>query len=123
MFTKTDIENNIYDLTKDFALRIVNLYKYLKAEKSEFVISKQILRCGTSIGANVYEAQYAQSRADFKSKMNIALKEANETGYWLEILLRSEYISENQYESINSDFVRIIATLMNIVKHTEIFKS
>ncbi len=123
MFTKADIENNIYDLTKDFALRIVNLYKYLKAEKSEFVISKQILRCGTSIGANVYEAQYAQSRADFKSKMNIALKEANETGYWLELLLRSEYISKNQYESINSDFVRIIATLMNIVKHTEIYKS
>lgn len=123
MFTKADIENNIYDITKDFALRIVKLYKYLKAEKSEFVISKQILRCGTSIGANVYEAQYAQSRADFKSKMNIALKEANETGYWLELLLRSEYISDNQYESINSDFVRIIATLMNIVKHTEIYKS
>ncbi|MBQ0062850.1 MAG: four helix bundle protein [Prevotella sp.] len=123
MFTKVNVENNIYDLTKDFALRIVNLYKYLKAEKSEYIISKQILRSGTSIGANVHEAQYAQSRADFKSKMNIALKEANETGYWLELLLRSEYICESQYESIHSDFVRIIATLMNIVKHTEIYIS
>lgn len=123
MFTKVNVENNIYDLTKDFALCIVNLYKYLKAEKSEYIISKQILRSGTSIGVNVHEAQYAQSRADFKSKMNIALKEANETGYWLELLLRSEYICESQYESIHSDFVRIIATLMNIVKHTEIYIS
>ena len=83
-------ESDIYDLSKSFALRIVNLYKYLKDIKKEYVISKQLLRSGTSIGANVHEAKNAQSRPDFNSKMNISLKEATETGYWLDLLADAE---------------------------------
>lgn len=114
-----EIENNIYELTKDFAIRIIKLSQYLRAEKSEFIMSKQILRSGTSIGANVHEAQFAQSKPDFRCKMNIALKEANETGYWLDLLLKSEYISQTQFDSIENDFKRVFATIMNIVKHSD----
>ena len=78
---QTEIENNIYDLSKEFAIRIVKLYNYLKDNKQEYVMSKQLFRSGTSIGANVFEGRNAQSRADFTTKMNIALKEATESGY------------------------------------------
>ena len=75
----------------DFSVRIVNLYKYLTSKK-EYIMSKQLLRCGTSIGANIAEAQRGQSKADFKAKMNIALKEASETEYWLQLLYRTKYL-------------------------------
>ena len=86
----------------DFAVSIINLVKQLKANK-ESVISNQIGRCGTSIGANIREAQYAHSRADFVSKLQIALKEANETGYWLELLYRTDYINKEEFELLDKD--------------------
>jgi len=103
-------ESIIKDKTKSFALRIIKLYKYLTlvSDMKEYVMSKQVLRCGTSIGANVKEALRAQSRADFRAKMNIALKEASETEYWLELLHESDYISEEQFQSIIADNIEII---------------
>ena len=112
-------ENIVKDKSLSFAIRIVNLYKYLVAEKRETVMSKQLLRCGTSIGANVREAEQAQSRADFLSKQNIALKEANETEYWLELLMRTGFITQNEYESINNDCVELNKLLISIIKSTK----
>ena len=109
-------ENLIAKLSLDFALRIVNLRKYLVGTKQEYVLSKQILRCGTSIGANIYESEHAQTKADFISKLYISLKEANETKYWLELLYRAEYIENKQYESMGNDLGKIIGTLVNIIK-------
>ena len=106
----------IQQKTIDFAVRIVNFYKHLCTDKKEFVISKQILRSGTSIGANVRESKNAQSDPDYLSKMNIALKEADETQYWLEVLLRSKIINESEYNSLNEDLKEIIAVLVSIVK-------
>ena len=102
--------------TIDFAIRIVNFYKYLCEEKKEYVMSKQILRSGTSIGANVRESKNAQTDPDYLTKMNIALKEADETQYWLEVLYRSTIISELEYNSLNEDLKEIIAILVSIVK-------
>ena len=99
-----------------FAIRIVKLYKYLKENCSEYVMSKQLLRCGTSIGANVREAVFAQSRADFNSKMYIALKEAGETAYWLELLERAEYLTPTQAKSIRDDCDELIKILSSITK-------
>lgn len=107
--------NIILEKTKSFAIRIVKLCKYLN-DKNEYVLSKQLLRSGTSIGANVREAQRGQSKADFISKMNIALKEACETEYWLEILFESEYLSKEEYESIYNDNKEITKLLMSITK-------
>lgn len=87
-------QNLILDKSKSFAIRIVRLYKYLVEEKREYVMSKQIMRCGTSIGANVHEAIRGQSKQDFRAKMNIALKEASETEYWLELLKNTDYITQ-----------------------------
>ena len=106
----------IKEKTLDFAVRIVNFYKYLCEEKKEFVMSKQILRSGTSIGANVRESKNAQTDPDYLTKMNIALKEADETQYWLELLYKSEIISESEYNSLNEDVKEIIARLVSIVK-------
>ena len=100
----------------EFAVRIVKFCKYLREEKKEFVISNQILRSGTSIGANVRESKNAQSAPDYLTKMNIALKEADETQYWLELLFRSEYITDEEYQSLNSDIQELIAILVSIVK-------
>lgn len=100
----------------DFAVRIVNFYKYLCEEKREYVISKQILRSGTSIGANIRESKNAQTDPDYLTKMNIALKEADETQYWLEVLLRSGYINDSEYNSLNEDLRQIIAMLVSTVK-------
>ncbi|MBR3149404.1 MAG: four helix bundle protein, partial [Eubacterium sp.] len=93
------MENIIEEKSLNFAIRIVNLYKFLVFEKKEQVLSKQILKSGTSIGANIAEAQDAQSKNDFISKMSIALKEANETKYWLKLLLDGEYSSHEQFDS------------------------
>ena len=112
-------DNQIVLDFKAFAIRIIKLYKYLSEEKKEFVMSKQILRCGTSVGANISESIFAQSRMDFVSKMSIALKEASETKYWLELLMETDYITRMQYESIADDISKIIGTLVNIVKSTK----
>ena len=106
----------IANLSIDFALRIVNLYKYLTNDKSEYVLSKQVLRSGTSIGANIAESEHAQSTADFISKLYIALKEANESKYWITLLYRSQYINEMGHNSIMHDLNIIIGTLVNTIK-------
>ena len=111
-------ENIISTKTFNFAIRIVNLYKYLTKEKKELILSKQLLRCGTSIGANVSEAQRGQSKADFNAKLNIALKEANETEYWLRLLKATDYISISEYDSINNDIQEILSILVAICKKT-----
>ena len=116
-------DNNIVkEKSMSFAVRIVNLYKFLAQEQKEFVLSKQLLRSGTSIGANVREAEQAQSRADFICKLNIALKEANETEYWLELLFKTNYINQSQFESINNDCVELNKILISILKTTKINK-
>lgn len=102
--------------SKDFALRIVKLYQFLVNEKNEFVLSKQILKSGTSIGANINEVNCAQSRADFYSKMYIAYKESAETQYWLDLLLGGGYISENQYKSMFADCNELTRMLSSITK-------
>lgn len=109
-------KNTISKLSKNFALRIIKLYKYLLDEKREFIMSKQIYRSGTSIGANIAESRNAQSRADFIYKLSVALKEADETKYWLELLHESETISDRQFESIVNDLQIIIGTLVKIIK-------
>jgi four helix bundle protein len=111
---KTD--NIIVDKSKAFALRIIKLYKFLKEEKREFILSKQVIRSGTSIGANVKEAIRGQSKADFYAKLNIALKEASETEYWLELLHESEYIEKAAFDSIYFDCQEIIKILISITK-------
>lgn len=111
--------NIIVDKSKDFALKIISLYKYLIADKKEYVLSKQLLRSGTSIGANVREAIRGQSKADFYSKMSISLKEASETEYWLELLYESQYIDRLQYDSIYPDCQELIRILVAIVKTRE----
>lgn len=102
----------------DFAVRIVKLYKYLCEEKKEFILSKQLLRCGTSIGANINEAQAGQSKADFISKMSIANKEARETKYWIELLIKTDYlnIEEAYVKSLLEEINELIKILTSIVK-------
>jgi len=109
-------ENITKEKAKNFAIRIVKLSKYLNEEKKEFVLSKQILRSGTSIGANVCEAEHAQSNDDFIHKNNIALKEANETEYWLELLHETEYINDEQYKSLREDCSALCKILIVIIK-------
>ncbi len=111
------MKNNIVvSKSKLFALRIIKLYQYLTDNYRISPIAKQILKSGTSVGANVKEAIRAQSKADFYSKMNIALKECSETEYWLELLHESEYISKKQFDSIYSDCEEIIKILVSITK-------
>ena len=110
------MDNIVEEKSLSFAVRIVNLYKYLCTEKKEYTLSKQILRSGTSIGANVAESQQAQSRADFLSKLNIALKETSETKYWLRLLAQTEYLDQTQYESLFQDCVELEKILVSIVK-------
>jgi four helix bundle protein len=99
----------------DFAKRIVKLYKYLVNEKNEYTMSKQLLRSGTSIGANIAEAQYAQSKNDFISKTHIALKETNETKYWLRLLNETDYITDKEFLSIFDDCCQIHKMLSSII--------
>ena len=108
----------IVEKSFEFSVRIINLYKHLQYEKKEYVLSKQILRSGTSIGANISEAQRAQSKADFNAKMNISLKEANETYYWLRLLHRTDFISDEAFNSIEKDVNEIISILVSICKQT-----
>ena len=113
------MENIIEEKSFRFAVRIVNLNKYLRFEKKETVLSKQLLRSGTSVGANVAEAQQAQSRADFVSKLGIALKEATETKYWLRLLKETDYLSDTQFESVFKDCVEVERILISIVKSSK----
>ena len=111
----------IEEKSKAFAIRIIKLYKYLTgvADEREYVMSKQLLRSGTSVGANVKEALRGQSRADFRTKMNIALKEACETEYWIELLRETDYITEEQFESLKNDYKELIKILTAITKTTD----
>lgn len=104
-------ENKLAEMSMDFSVEIIELVKWLKQNR-EFIISNQIGRSGTSIGANIHEANYAQGKKDFISKMEIALKEANETGYWLKLLYRTKYINENTYKILSSKCTSIRAMLV-----------
>jgi len=110
------VNNVIQTKSYAFAIRIVNAYKFLTNDQKEYVLSKQMLRSGTAIGALVAEAHHAQSSADFLNKMNVALKEANETFYWLSLLRDTDYLSEQIYKSISIDCKELIALLVSIVK-------
>ena len=101
-------------------MRTVNVYKHLSGEKKEFVLSKQLLRSGTSIGANVSEAQQAQSRADFISKLNIALKQASETEYWIRLLQATDYLTQREADSLLADCTELEKLLVSIVKKLKI---
>ena len=106
------------DKSKEFAIRIVKLYKYLCKEKREFVMSNQLLRCGTAIGANLSEAIYGISRNDFLAKVYISLKECSEAKYWLELLHETDYLSDSEFNSINDDCTTLIKLLTSTVKTT-----
>ena len=108
-------ENIIKDKSFIFAVRIINLYKFLNTVKHEYVLSKQLLRCGTSVGAMIRESEHAESTADFKHKMAIAQKEINETIYWLELLKETNYLNDKEFYSINQDAVEIIKLLTAIL--------
>lgn len=112
-------KNVVMDKSYVFALEIIDLYKFLKIEKREFVISKQILRSGTAIGALIKEAEHAQSKADFLNKMNVSLKEANETTYWIDLLKDSGYLTDKEYKPINASATEILRLLISIVKTTK----
>ena len=109
-------DNIIKSKSFSFALRIIKLYQYLQVEKKEFILSKQLLRSGTSIGAMIRESEQAESKADFIHKLAIAQKEANETEYWIELLYQSGYIDKHQYESIFYDITEIRKLLTSIIK-------
>ncbi len=112
-------DNAIVEKSKAFALRMIKLYKYLCEEKREFVLSKQLLRSGTSIGANIREAQRGQSKPDFYAKLNISLKEADESAYWLELLHEGEYLDDASFISIYTDCEELIKLLTTITKTQE----
>ena len=109
-------DNILYTKSMAFAIRCVNLYKHLTTEKKEFVLSKQLLRRGTSIGANIRESRNAQSPADFINKLSIALKEADETQYWFELLHHTDFITEEEFTSINADVDELISILTSVIK-------
>jgi four helix bundle protein len=113
-------ENVVKNKSFAFALRIVKMYQFLCEQKKEFVLSKQLLRSGTAVGALVREAEQAESPADFIHKMAIALKEANETEYWIELLYQSNYIDDTAYNSIKSDLTELLKLLISIIKTTKL---
>jgi len=102
-----------------FAIRVVRLNQFLCGEKKEYVLSKQLLRSGTAIGALIKEAEFGQSRADFRNKMGIALKEANETVYWLSLLKDTDYITEKMFHSMSNDCLELVRMLVSTVKTTQ----
>ena len=104
------------DKSKAFALRMIKLYRYLNEQKHEHMLSKQLLRCGTSVGANVKECAFAQSKADFTAKMFIAQKECAETEYWLELLYQSEYINKSEFDSIFNDCQELMRLIVASTK-------
>lgn len=112
-------ENIVENRSFRFAVRTVNLYKHITTDKKEYIMSKQLLKCGTSIGANVAEAECGQTKADFYAKLSIALKEARETYYWLRLLYETEYLTEKEFISMENDIKEIIALLTAICKTTQ----
>ena len=114
-------DNLILDKSFAFAVRIVKLYKFLCDQKKEYILSKQLLRCGTSIGANINEAQAAQSKADFISKLSIASKEARETNYWISLLIETEYLNmeDPHVQSLKEDIIEIVKLLTSIIKSSQ----
>ena len=113
------MDSIIAEKSFQFAVRIVKLCKHLRSSKKEYTLSKQLLRSGTSIGANVAEAQQAQSKPDFISKLSIALKETTETKYWLKLLRATEYLSECEFQSIFADSVEVEKILVSIIKSSK----
>ena len=111
-------DNIVFDKSKKFAIRVVKLYKYLCDEKKEFVLSKQLLRSGTSIGANISEANCSISKKEFLSKMYIAFKECAESKYWLDLLSDTDYLTQTEYDSIMNDCTEIQKLLSSITKTT-----
>ena len=111
--------NVVLEKSLVFSVRIVRLFQYLTGEPREYVMSKQLLRSGTSVGANVREGHYAQSKKDFISKMNIALKEAGETDYWLDVIHSAGYFSDEEYTSLDSDNKELLRMLASIVKNSK----
>ena len=114
------MNHTVEEKSFQFAIRIVNLYRYFTDTKKEFVLSKQLLRCGTSIGANIAEAQQAQSRADFVSKLSIALKEASETDYWLRLLNATQFLSNEESDSLLENCREIERMLTAIIKSSKV---
>ena len=112
--------NVIKDKSFGFAIRIVRLYQYLTSDKKEYVLSKQLLRCGTSIGANINEALQGFTKKDFIYKLSIALKEATETQYWLALLFNTNYLAEKEFKSLEKDIVEIIKLLTSIIKSSKV---
>lgn len=112
-------KNIVAEKSISFAIRIVNLYKYLVTAKKEYVMSKQLLRSGTSIGALIREAEHGEAKSDFIHKLSIALKEANETDYWLLILHKTDYLEDNNYNSIQKDADEINRLLVSIIKSSK----
>jgi four helix bundle protein len=112
-------KNLIKDKSFDFALQIIKLYKKLVNEKKEYVLSKQLLRSGTAVGALIREAEHAQSKADFIHKMSIALKEANETEYWIDLLYKSEYLNSSEFNLIHTESLSMLKILITIVKSSK----
>jgi len=112
-------DNVLVDKSFKFAVRVVKLYKYLCDDKKEYILSKQLLRSGTSIGANINEAQEAQSKNDFISKLSISLKEARESKYWIELLKETKYLTEKEADSIIEDLIEILKLLTSIIKSTK----
>lgn len=111
------MENNIIlDKSKAFAVRIIKFYQYLCDEKKEFVLSKQLLRSGTSIGANARESKNAQSKPDFIHKLSISLKEADETAYWIELLIESGIVQENQVHDLYESNIELVKILTSIIR-------
>lgn len=109
-------DNPLKDKSYQFAISIVKLSRFLQQDKKEFVLSKQVLRSGTAVGALIREAEFGQSRADFSNKMSVSLKEANETEYWLSLLKDTGFINENQFVNLHSDCKELIAMLVSTVK-------
>lgn len=109
-------DNLIHVKSKKFAVRIINTLKYLQTEKKEFVLSKQMLRSGTAIGALIKESEFAQSRKDFLNKLYVALKEANENQYWIELLFETEYITKTEFDSLSTDCLELLKLLVSITK-------
>ena len=109
-------DNLIHLKSKKFVIRIINTFKYLQTEKKAFVLSKQMLRSGTAIGALIKESEFAQSRKDFLNKLYIALKEANETQYWIELLFETEYITKTEFDSLCTDCIELLKLLVAITK-------
>jgi len=113
------MDNIVEEKSFRFAIRVVNINKLLCSQRKEYVLSKQLLRSGTSIGANIAESQNAQSRADFLSKLEIALKETSETKYWLRLLHATDYLTDSEFNSIFSDCIELEKILVSIIKSTK----